>query len=61
MAIRENERNTFLENNELELIHNLIKSAKMYREGYALRFEVKNNEDFKIIGLLIKKLIDIRI
>jgi len=61
MAIRENERNTFLEDNELEAIHDMIKSAKKYREGCALRFEVKNNDDFKIISLLIKKLIDIRI
>jgi len=61
MAIRENERNTFLEDNELKVIHGMIKSAKKYREGYTLRFEVKNNENFKIISLLIKKLVDLRI
>jgi hypothetical protein len=61
MAVRENERKSFLENNELEMIHNMIKSAKKYREGYALRFDIKNNENFKIIKLLIKKLIDLRI
>jgi hypothetical protein len=60
MAIRENERKSFLKDNELEVIHNMITSAKKYKEGYALRFDVKNNEDFKIIKLLIEKLIDIR-
>ncbi|MGZ7096623.1 MAG: DUF3788 family protein [Methanobacterium sp.] len=61
MAIRENERKAFLEDNELEKIHKIIKSAKEYREGYALRFDVKNADDFGIIELLIKKLIARRI
>ncbi|HMK54172.1 MAG TPA: DUF3788 family protein, partial [Methanobacteriaceae archaeon] len=59
MAIRENERNAFLEDNDLEAIQGMIKSAKKYREGYALRFDIKNSEDFKIVKLLIKKLIDL--
>lgn len=61
MAIRENEKNTFLEDNELEAIHDMIKSAKKYREGYALRFEVKTRENYKILSLLVKKLINFRI
>jgi hypothetical protein len=61
MAVRENERKAFLEDNELEIIHNVIKSAKKYREGYALRFNVKNDEDFEILELLIIKLITFRI
>ncbi|MGZ7117451.1 MAG: DUF3788 family protein [Methanobacterium sp.] len=61
MAIRENERKAFLEDDELEKIHNLIKSSKEYREGYALRFDVRNADDFGIIELLIKKLIARRI
>ena len=60
MAIRENERKSFLEDNELEIIHNMIKSAKKYREGYALRFNVKNENDFKILELFIGKLTLIR-
>lgn len=61
MAIRENERSSFLKDNELELIHDVIKSSKKYREGYALRFDIKNDDDFKILSLLIKKLINFRI
>lgn len=61
MAIRENERKAFLEDHELETLHSIIKSAKKYREGYALQFNVKNDEDFKILELFIKKLIELRI
>lgn len=60
MAIRENERNAFLENDELKLIHTVIKSAKKYREGYAIRFNIKNDTDFEMPELLIKKLIELR-
>lgn len=60
MAIRENERNAFLEDNELKSIYNMLKSSKKYREGYALRFEVKDDENFQVLKLLIQKLIDIR-
>lgn len=60
MAIRENERNAFLEDSELEIIHDIIKSSKNYREGYALRFDIKGDQDFKIQELLIKKLIAFR-
>lgn len=61
MAIREDERKAFLEDDKLSEIHNVIKSSKKYREGYALRFDIKNDKDFKIPFLLIKKLINIRI
>jgi hypothetical protein len=61
MAIRENERKAFLDDGELSNIHNMLKSSKKYREGYALRFDVKNEENFQILNVLIKKLIDFRI
>ncbi|MBI5679647.1 MAG: DUF3788 family protein [Methanobacterium sp.] len=60
MAIRENERKAFLKDDKLKMIHNMIKSAKQYREGYALRFNVNDDEDFEIIEPLIKKLTAIR-
>lgn len=60
MAVRENERKSFLEDDELKLIHLMIKSAKKYREGYALRFNIKNNADFKMPKTLIKKLVVLR-
>lgn len=61
MAIRENERKAFLEDKGLETLHSMIKSTKKYREGYALRFNVANEEEFEILELFIKKLIAFRI
>ena len=60
MAIRENERDAFLTDGDFETIHDLIKSAKKYREGRALRFNVKDELDYKMPKLLIKKLIMLR-
>jgi len=60
MAIRENERKAFLKDEELKMIHSTIKSAKQYREGFALRFNVNDDEYFKVIESLIKKLTAIR-
>lgn len=61
MAIRENEKKSLLDDSELKSIHNQIKSAKKYREGSALRFNVKNKEDFNIQKLFINKIIAFRI
>lgn len=60
MAIRENERKSFLGDDELKTIHETIKSAKKYREGYALRFNIKDEVDSEMPGLLIKKLTTFR-
>ena len=60
MAIRENEKKVFLEDNGLKNIHDVIKSSKKYREGYALRFDIEKGDDFKIIDLFIRKLIALR-
>lgn len=60
MAIRENERKASLEDIELKAIHEMIKSSRKYREGYALQFNIINDNDYKILELLIKKLIVIR-
>jgi hypothetical protein len=61
MAIRENERKAFLKDDELKTIHNMIKSAKQYREGFEIRFDVIDGSDFEIVESLIKKLTDIRL
>jgi hypothetical protein len=60
MAIRENERKAFLKDEELKMIHSTIKSAKQYREGFALRFNINDGEIFEVIESLIKKLTAIR-
>jgi hypothetical protein len=38
----------------------MLKSAKKYREGYALQFNIKNKGNFETVTLLIKKLIALR-
>jgi len=60
MAIRENERKAFLDDDKFKTIHDMIKSAKKYREGFALRFNVNNNEDCEILESFIKKLVTFR-
>lgn len=60
MAVRENERKIFLEDYELEEIHDAIKSAKQYREGFVLRFKVTDDVGYEILELLIGKLISLR-
>jgi hypothetical protein len=60
LAIRENERNAFLEDDDLKNLHNMISAAKKYREGYALQFHVTTDDDYKTIESFIGKLILVR-
>ncbi len=60
MAIRENEREAFLNDSELEALQDRIFSAKKYSEGYALQFDISNKKDFHPLELLIIKLIALR-
>lgn len=60
MAIRENERKTFLEDIELKIVHDMLKSAKKYKEGYALQFNINDKEDFEMSASLIERLIVLR-
>jgi len=60
MAIREREWEAFLEDEELVMIHDLLLGAKKYSEGYAVRFTIANQADYKPCGALIGKLIEKR-
>jgi len=60
MAVRESERETFLQDAELEKINDLLLSAKKFSEGYAIRFHIANAGEFGIVKLFIQKLIKIR-
>ena len=60
MAIRENEKKAFLDHDEFKTIHDMINSAKKYREGYALQFNIKDKEDFEMVASLIERLIVLR-
>jgi hypothetical protein len=60
LAIRENERETFLRDNELGIMHDKISSSKKYTEGFALQFDIANKNEFQPVELFIRKLIVIR-
>ena len=60
LAIRENERETFLRDDELEIMHAKISSSKKYTEGFALQFDIANKHEFQPLELFIRKLIVIR-
>ncbi len=59
MAIRGSERETLVEDVELEKIHQIILSAKKYREGFVIRFS-SNDEEYETFIKLIRKLIILR-
>ena len=60
LAIRDNERDAFLDDDELKMFHERISSAKKYREGYALLFQVNGDDEYKNLEIFIKKLIPLR-
>jgi len=60
LAIRENEREAFLHDDELGIMHDMISSSKKYSEGFALQFDITTKTDFEPIELFIRKLITIR-
>lgn len=59
MAIKGPERETLVEDAELEKIHQIILSAKKYREGFVIRFS-SNDEEYETFIKLIRKLIILR-
>ena len=60
LAIRENEREAFLRDDELKILHNKISSSKKYMEGFALQFDITDQNEFQPLELFIAKLIAIR-
>jgi len=60
MAIRESERDTFLQDAEMADLHAMLSAAKKYAEGYALQFEIQNEGDFDKVELFFIKLISQR-
>ena len=60
LAIRDNERNFFLDDNDFKIFHKMILSAKKYREGYSLIFRVAGRDDYNNLEFFIKKLIKLR-
>jgi hypothetical protein len=57
LTLRENERQAFLLDDELKMLHDKISSSKKYVEGFALQFEIANKNEFQSLELFIRKLI----
>lgn len=60
LTIRENERNAFLQDDELTIWHDAIAASKKYQEGFALQFDIMNEETFQRFALFMKKLVIMR-
>ena len=60
LAIRKDEQEAFLRDDELKLLHEKISSSKKYLEGFALQFEIANKNEFQSLELFIRKLMPLR-
>lgn len=60
LTIREGERDVFLRDDELVMMHDKISSSKKYTEGFALQFNIASEREFRPLELFIQKLITIR-
>ena len=60
LTVRENEREIFLCDDDLESLRDKLSSSKKYIEGFALQFDIPNKNEFQLVELFIKKLLIIR-
>jgi hypothetical protein len=60
LTIREKEREAFLKDKELRLLHEKISLSKKYPEGFAMQIDISNGNEYQPVELLIRKLIEIR-
>ncbi len=60
LAVREQEKDDFLTMKSLTELHDELKNAKKYSEGYALKFHVVDAASFSTCLLLIRSLVEKR-
>lgn len=60
LAVREQEKDDFLTMKSLAALHDELKAAKKYSEGYALKFQVADAASFSACQLLIGSLVEKR-
>lgn len=60
LAIREQEREALLRDDALAIIYDKIAASKKYSEGFALQFDIANENEFQPVELFIRKLIVLR-
>ncbi|MGE5373010.1 MAG: DUF3788 family protein [Solirubrobacterales bacterium] len=61
MAIRDAEKDILLQDEEINALHEMIRSARKYVEGHALQFQVANQPEYDLYERFIQKLIQIRL
>jgi hypothetical protein len=61
LTIREKEREAFLNDKDLQKLHEKISLSKKYSEGFALQIDINNEDEFQPAELLIRKIIEFRI
>jgi hypothetical protein len=61
LAVRETERDAFLRDDGLAVLHGTISTARKVAEGFALAFEVEAGSDFSPVESLVRKLIQARV
>jgi hypothetical protein len=57
LTVRDSERETFLNNEDLKDLRTELESATKYSEGYALRFEIKSEEKCRLVAKFLIALI----
>lgn len=60
LAVREQERDEFLSMKTMAVLHDELKAARKYSEGYALKFHVADAASFSTCLLLISSLAEKR-
>jgi len=60
LTLREQEKSEFLSNDNLIELHEQLKNAKKYSEGFALKFLISDSKSYTPLVTLIKKLIEKR-
>jgi hypothetical protein len=60
LTVRDFERDELLRNASLENVHPRLEAGTKYPEGYALRFEVEDDDACKAVGQFLQELMKIR-
>jgi hypothetical protein len=60
LAIREKERATLLADPNVAAVHEALRQAKQYAEGYALRFDVTDGDSYDPVARLLRGVIAAR-
>ena len=57
LTLRENERGKFMQDDGLAELRDDLASARKFSEGFALQFDIADEESFRLFELLIRKVI----